>query len=208
MSQADVSLLSITPEAEKHIERCTRICYNSESKMTSESHIVFLPGIMKRGHWSALSHAHATFVVKNISRACSHQLVRHAHLRYLQRSQRYCTEETNNTVIPEVLQDNKVVKTLLRSIKDKYNYLVKKKVKLEDARYILPNACTTEIVVSGTLQGWWDFLRLRMGKSAQQEIRDVAKKIYVVLNAQCPHVFTKELLVVQVPLYLEFPENE
>jgi thymidylate synthase (FAD) len=86
-----------------------------------------------------------------------------------------------------------------------YNEL-REKFKREDARFVLPNACKTQMVVSGTLQGWWDFLRLRLDKHAQWEIRQIAQFIYGLLHAHVPTVFNPEMLVLQPPLNLEFPE--
>lgn len=94
-----IELLTITEGAEKHIERCTRTCYNSLGKMTDDSYKTFLPKIIRAGHFSALSHAHASFLIYGISRACLAQITRHAHLRYLVESQRYnayITEEDKN----------------------------------------------------------------------------------------------------------------
>jgi len=219
---AKIALIQITPQAEKHIEFCARFCYNSLDKMTDDSHVRFLRSTLKRGHFSILSHAHATFMVENVSRACSHQLVRHAHLRYLQKSQRYCLEEDFKFIVPpdvhlqsacEVLQsaDHTAFDVLEDSCYtgwDNYKQLLKRNIKREDARYSLTNACATNIVISGTLQGWWDFLRLRLDKHAQWEIRMVAQAIYQLLNQQCPHIFNTELLIVQPKLNLDFPEEE
>jgi thymidylate synthase (FAD) len=209
-----VTVAGLTPDAELHIERCARFCYDSLDKMKLGSHIGFLRGAIKRGHFSILSHAHCTFFIEGISRACSHQLVRHAHLRYLQRSQRYCSEDTPQYVLPESFSDlqsdindnsNWLFKHGMRVCWEVYKLLAKWGAKKEDARFVLPNACVTQMAVSGTLQGWWDFLRLRLDKHAQWEIRDVAKTIYELLHTWAPNIFTPELLVIQPKLNLEFP---
>jgi len=206
-----VGIMSITPNAEVHMELCARECYNSVDKMKEGSHIGFLCGAIKRGHFSILSHAHVTFKIEGISRACSHQFVRHAHIRYLQKSQRYCSEEGNDYkvhqyVVPESIDDTPFHEAMEYAWK-KYKDFKETKAKNEDARYVLPNACKTTIIASATLQGWWDFLRLRMDKHAQWEIRDVAKMIYRLLNAYCPNVFNPELIIVQPKLNLEFPDE-
>jgi len=215
-----VSLLSITPDAEKLIERCTRICYDSADKITEESYKTFLPKTIKSGHVSALSHAMASFHIEEISRACSHQIVRHSHLRYLQKSQRYCTEKSYNAVCPpKIIEANKryiesgndgagpldIFYDATNVIYD-YNILLSHGIPKEDARYILTNAAFTEIIISGSLQAWYDFLRLRLSRRAQWEIRDVAKEIYKILNEQCPHIFTKEILEHQVTINLDLDE--
>jgi len=200
-----IELLSITPNAEKIIERCTRICYNSEDKTTDISHEKFLPGIIKRGHVSPLSFAHAVFHIQEISRACSHQLVRHAHLRYLQRSQRYCAENDPHYVIPEGIHEREFAKDMDHAWEG-YRQMQEIGIKNEDARYILPNACETEMCVAGNFQAWFGFLKLRLGKHAQQEIRELAQLIYKELNYQCPDIFNQTNLLVQPKLNLDFGE--
>ena len=205
---AKVSLLSITPQSQVVIEKCTRICYNSEDKITKDSHETFLPRIIKMGHISPLSFAHASFHISGISRACSHQLVRHSHLRYLQRSQRYCTEESAEFLIPKNIKDSHrcAFYECIGNIQDTYRDWVNFGVKREDARCVLPNATATEMCVAGNLQSWYDFLRLRLGKHAQWEIREVAKEIYKILNFACPNIFTKELLEYQPTINLDIEE--
>jgi thymidylate synthase (FAD) len=175
----EIKLLTITPDAEKHIERATRICYNSEEKITDTSHETFLPTTLKHGHFSALSHAFASFHVAGISRACSHQLVRHAHLRYLQRSQRYCTEDSWGKFVrpPKIIQKSQgllddekfdgetpfdILEDAAYTAHESYQDIIALGVPKEDARYALPNCQTTELVISGTFQAWWDFLRIRL----------------------------------------------
>ena len=84
-----VKLISITPDAEKHIEYCARLSHNSVDKMTEESSAKFIPSKMKIGHFSILEHAYASFYINGISRACSHQLVRQRLASFTERPQRY-----------------------------------------------------------------------------------------------------------------------
>jgi len=206
LGDPQVTIMGLTPNAERHMEYCARFCYNSLDKMKDGSHVGFLRGAMKRGHWSILGHAHCTFIIEGISRACSHQLVRHAHLRYLQRSQRYCMEDVPEYIIPENVHNGRLTDTfhnLMAHIWDAYA-LFASKIKREDARFVLPNACKTSMAVSGSLQAWWDFLRLRLDKHAQWEIRTVAKMVYGLLNVWVPSVFNEELLIIQPKLNLEF----
>jgi len=212
-----VELLTITPNAEKHLEHCGRICYNSENKITEASHERFLKSVMSLGHVAILSHAFATFRISDISRACSHQLVRHAHLRYLQKSQRYCVEkEWKDFIRPPKTsgeETNERGDTAFDLLEDavftsynSYAGMMDLGVHQEDARYALSNAHPTEIIISGTLQAWYDFLRIRLTKHAQWEIRDVARDIYNVLKKECPHIFTKELLEKQPKIELDVKE--
>lgn len=203
-----VSLLSITPDVEKHLEKCARTCYNSTGKMTADSHRDFLPKLIKAGHYSILSHAMATFYIEDISRVCSHQMVRAAFLRVLQRSQRYTAEEDPHFVWPpltdeqhiDIVEDAEYVGT------DGYRKLYWNNVKKEDARYVLPQSVSTSLVVSSSLQGWYDNIRLRLTKKAQWEIRKVYREIYNVLCAYCPNIFRKDLLEWQPEIKLDIRE--
>ena len=210
LGDLSVSIVGLTPDVERHMEMCARICYNSLDKAKEGSHKGFLRGAIRNGHFSILSHAHCTFIIQGISRSCSHQLVRHAHQRYLQRSQRYCSEKNPEYVAPDSVDDSVETSVIYHDFMETswktYGRLVDKGIKKEDARFVLPNACQTKLAMSGTLQGWWDFLRLRMGKHAQWEIKQIAQMIYSLLNAWVPSVFTPELLIIQPKLNLEIPD--
>jgi thymidylate synthase (FAD) len=201
---AKVELLQITENAEKHIELCTRTCYNSEKKITEDSYQTFLPSCIKRGHISILRHAMATFKISEISRAFSHEMVRHVFLSYLQRSQRYCDE--SNTFFIMFPETGDEYQQAYQKALETYKKLLKKD-KREIARMVLPNACATAMVVSSNLNGFYDFLRLRLQHAAQAEIRTVAKMIYTILHNHCPYIFNQELLLYQPKLNLEFPED-
>jgi thymidylate synthase (FAD) len=132
-------------------------------------------------------------------------------LRYLQRSQRYCNEVEAEMTKPESIGKDPQAgvrwNRLMQKVAWLYSFMTGDLgVRKEDARYILPNACHTEMSIAGNLQGWFDFLRLRLGKHAQWEIRDLAKQIYQHLNAAAPSIFNPDMLIVQPKLNLEFPE--
>ena len=146
------------------------------------------------GHMTVFEHANATFEVKGISRACSHQLVRHRLASYSQQSQRYCRIDVNRddwyVIPPDILdyEDPEEVKDLLQYYKyamsrSAYEYLtaLSEGVKPEDARYLLPEACKTDIVVSMNLRELYHFLDLRQAHRAQWEIRELAHLIEAVL---------------------------
>jgi len=199
-----VELADITQYAETKIEIYTRECYDSLNKMTEDSHKQFLPNIIKRGHLSALSFAYATFHISDVSRAFLAQMTRHAHLRYLVRSQRYNKEDSINFIMPSVfdIEDQSFFAECQQKIIAWYRKL-NLKYKNEDSRMILSNAHKTSMNVTGNLQAWYSFLRLRLGKHAQLEIRNVAKEIYKILNKECPNIFTKELLEYQPKIDLD-----
>ena len=180
----EVELLHLTPNAEEFIGRCASICY--DSSQDSGACVKRTAACVSKGHLATLRFAHATFKVKGISRACSHQFVRSKHLDFLQRSQRYCSEEDVNFINPDGydLFDHHYQYCL-----STYRTLLEMGYKKEDARFVLPEATCTSLIVTGNLQAWLDFINLRSGKEVQWEIRQVALKIKELLHEQCPNIY-------------------
>lgn len=172
-----VKLLQITPDAVNFIGQCAGICYNSSTDY--EANIRRAISCTDKGHLATLRFAHATFHVSGISRVCSHQFIRSKHLDFLQRSQRYCKEIEADFIIPPNLTEKQqtVYDSVYEYALDRYNYLLSLGVKKEDARFVLPEATTTELIVTGNFQAWLDFIKLRGDTHAQWEIRQVAKEI-------------------------------
>ena len=156
---------------------------------------------MKSGHESCVEHASATFRLKNVSRVLTHELVRHRiGFSYSQRSQRYVKENEPSYVVPDVLVDDNTANQkllLARDIFDKamqnawdaYSLLLSYGLKPEDARFVLPNACATEIVVTADFRAWRNFLKLRLSPRAQWEIRKAANIILDKLYEIAPSCF-------------------
>ena len=147
------------------------------------------------GHLATLRFAYATIRVSNISRVCSHQIVRMAHAGILQRSQRYVAETSVDYITPPALEGRpQNFKDEWRILQDDaealYLHAIKHKLmKKEDARYILPQGCTTALSLCLNFQGWRDFLKNRNAKHAQWEVRDVAEQIQAVLAGIAPNIF-------------------
>lgn len=186
----EVELLQITPNAEEFIGKCASICYDSSTD--SGACVKRAAACVSKGHLATLRFAHATFKVKGISRACSHQFVRSKHLDFLQRSQRYCLENNVKFISPFEYQSkaDAAYKEAVIHSKIVYKRLLTLGVKKEDARFVLPEATCTELIVTGNLQAWLDFINLRSGKEVQWEIREVANKINGYLHEHCPNIFT------------------
>jgi thymidylate synthase (FAD) len=183
-----VELVDYTPSPEEKIGLFASICY--DSKTDRDSCIRRAKSCVSKGHLATLRFAYATFRVSGISRACSHQLVRSKHLDYLQESQRYVEFTEDSFVIPNTKVD------LLREYDEHYKqslalykHLLDNGVKKEDARYVLPNAATTQLYVTGNFQAWSDFINLRSGPEVQWEIRQVAQEIERQLSLIAPNVF-------------------
>jgi thymidylate synthase (FAD) len=186
-----VTLVQSTPNPEEHIGLLAGICYGKTSEQSPEQCIKRAYHCVTKGHLSTLRFAHATFLVEDISRICSHQFVRSKHLDFLQRSQRYCNESEVEVIVPEAIRFNVVDRHLMEAI-SLYELLIADGVKKEDARFILPQGTATELLVVGNFQAWVDFIKLRSGKEVQWEIRAVAHEINRQLHGIAPNIF-KEL---------------
>lgn len=183
-----VELKFVTPNALAQIGEYAGICYNSN--LEEGTCIKRAISCKDKGHLATLRFAHATFHVSGISRACSHQFVRSKHLDFLQRSQRYCNETETDFVVPPVSPDMAAIITAsYQTALVQYKTLLAAGIKKEDARFVLPNGGTTELIVTGNFQAWLDFIKLRADKHAQWEIREVAKIINNKLSEHAPGLF-------------------
>lgn len=183
-----IKLEFITPDAENFIGKMAAICYDANT--AREPNIKRAAKCAQDGHLATLRFAHAVFNVSGISRVCSHQFVRSKHLDFLQRSQRYCKENEVDFTFPSVtVEQHEELREHYDFCSDLYQRLIAKGVKKEDARFVLPEATHTELNVSGNLQAWRDFIKLRADKHAQWEIRNVAITINNILAKECPNLF-------------------
>lgn len=189
----EVKLLAITPDAERVIEEAGRTCYLSFEKISAESAQKFVRMLVRSGHHSVLEHASATFRIKGGSRAFTHQLVRHRLFSFSQQSQRYVGEEEFNYIVPDSIQNNPEANALyleyMKQTQEVYKKLLAMEVKKEDARFILPNAIESEIVVSGNFREWRHFFEARGDSHAQWEIRRIAMELLRELKKHAPTVF-------------------
>lgn len=165
------------------------------------------------GHESVAEHATFTFSIEGISRACSHQLVRHRMASYSQQSQRYVNMDGFEYVMPESIEspDKEVhyrfyddettefylggigvsdaYRKIMHDIAVLYRKMVLAGIPEEDARYILPNACKTNIVVTMNARELRHFFRLRCCTRAQWEIRELADEMLRLAKLQAPFLF-------------------
>lgn len=189
----NVTLEHITPDAEAMLGHAASICYDSNTER--EACLRRAAHCVTSGHLAVLRFANATFLVEGISRVCSHQLVRVAHAGILQRSQRYVKETSVEFVDPPLLnsvpiEDLAEWHDIQQRAGDLYLRLVGDgSLKKEDARYILPQGCTTSLRITGNFQMWRDLLGNRTTKHAQWEVREVALEIQRQLAAHAPRIF-------------------
>ncbi len=195
-----VKLLTHTPNPEKVIALSARLCYSKSGiddlkrNLTPEKVENFLKKIIEIGHESILEHVTFTFGIEGISRACSHQLVRHRIASYSQQSQRYVNFDNIEYVIPDsIKRDKKILnkfKNFMSEISNFYRDMLNNGIPAEDARFILPNACTTKIIVTMNLRELKHFFRLRCCNRAQWEIRELAINMLKLLKKKIPLLFS------------------
>jgi len=203
--------LTTFPDLTKHLEKCGRTCYKSEDIISEGSAEKFVERICRSQHESVLEHATLTVHIQ-CSRACSHQLVRHRLAAYSQESMRYCNYKTrglqvicppsigvppgdydccpsSNTIGPLSDLQRTWVGGRQRAYHE-YLGLLDQGTPPEDARFSLPIATKTELVVTLNLRMWRHVIRDRaLNPKAQWEIRGIFNGIYEDLVVQLPAVF-------------------
>ena len=188
-----VELLAITPNSEKLIENAGRTCYLSFEKAKKDSYKRFIPALIKMGHESVLEHACATFRIRQYSRAFTHQLVRHRLCSYSQQSQRYVSEDNFQYVVPPSIAKNKkalqIFNSCIKEGREGYRKLKALGINNEDARFLLPNAAATEIVMTANFRELRHIFKLRCDRKAQWEIRDVCLRMLRIMKSKAPAVF-------------------
>lgn len=183
-----VTLTRVTERPVEAIEEAASNCYNSEPSSNGK----IMKHCHKLGHHSVLEFADFTFHIEGISRACSHQLVRHRIASYAQRSQRYVKEDNFKYVTPKDILKNtealKIYTEFMNTCQVTYDALITLGIEVEDARFALPNACETVLEVKMNGRTLMNFLAERLCKRAQWEIREVAKQMLQAVkehDSQC-----------------------
>ncbi len=208
-TRVQVLLLSHTPNPEATIAMAAKLCYSPsdiaslKEKTAAKDQKGFVEKLMKMGHMSPIEHASFTFAVEGISRACSHQLVRHRLASYSQQSQRYVSEEAGfDYVIPPTIKGDaeleKYFVEFMAKAQKAYNQIVKKLNKKgiageaanQDARFVLPNAAETKIMITMNARELLHFFRQRCCNRAQWEIRAMATEMLKLVNSIAPTVFS------------------
>ncbi len=195
----NVELLYHTPDPQRAVATAARLCYApvgaSELMETlSEEKIQkVLKTILTGGHFSTLEHASYTFAIEGVSRALTHQLVRHRMASYNQQSQRYVTfKEEPEFILPQSVVDAGAKEEFDKAATaafEAYAKLVELGVPAEDARYLLPNACETKIVVTMNMRELHHFFSVRCCNRAQWEIRELACKMLELVRPTAPYIF-------------------
>jgi len=218
-----VKIIAHTPEPEKVISMSAKLCYSPvgidkiEENLTDEAVDKFLNMLINLGHESPLEHTSFTFAVEGISRACSHQLVRHRIASFSQQSQRYVKLDQFEYIIPKEIEKIEEAKEIfveaMKKDQETYDKLVDvlyekhykffiengledkkaknkaEKMAIEDARYVFPNACETKIVFTMNTRSLHNFINHRTCLRAQTEIRELAVLMLIELKKIAPILF-------------------
>jgi thymidylate synthase (FAD) len=172
------------------LEHAGRTCYRSLSRGQPGR---FLQARISEGHESLVEHASVSFEISGISRACSHQLVRHRIASYSQESQRYVAMDGPEFVVPPAIRENPEALAawdeFMAQVPETYRRLRQAGVRKEDARFILPNATATRIVVTMNLRALRHFFTVRCDRAAQWEIRTLALEMLRQVHSLAPSAF-------------------
>lgn len=220
-----VKLIAFTPEPDKVVSMAAKLCYSPvgveeiDKKISDEEVERFLSILVSLGHESPIEHVSFSFAIEGISRACTHQLVRHRMASYSQQSQRYVKLDQFQFIVPPAVAANKEAKKVFEEAMEKdqeaYDKIVEilykkeyerlisegksekkaastaEKIAIEDARYVFPNACETKIVVTMNARGLYNFFTHRTCERAQWEIRDLAFMMLEECKKVAPVLFKK-----------------
>jgi thymidylate synthase (FAD) len=185
-----------------------RLCYMSFARPRPGGNKAYLDHILEVGHGSVLEHAVWDFIFVGVSRALTHELVRHRHMGYSQLSQRYVDESVAEYVEPDCIAADpelhriwleavaqshqayiQLAQRLQESFKDEPDRTLRRKLARQAARSVLPNATETKIFVSANARALRHFIEMRASRHAEVEIRKLAVQVLQLMQQEAPHVF-------------------
>ena len=200
---------------ERLIEISGRLCYMSFAKPRPGGNKAYLGHILEVAHGSVLEHSVWNFIFTGVSRALTHELIRHrAGWGYSQLSQRYVDESVAEYVEPDCIAADpelhrlwldavahshqayvKLAEKLQESFKDEPDKTLRRKLARQAARSVLPNATETKIFVSANARALRHFIEMRASRHAEVEIRKLAVKVLEVMQREAPNLFADYKLV-------------
>ena len=195
-----VDLLSAPEHTLKTIYVACRTCYSAlypvkiwEESSDEEKMLNLVKKVLSSGHHSTVEHCQFVFAISGVSRACTHQLVRHRHMSFSQKSQRYVTEKGEfEYITPKTIEKSELkaeYEAKMKEISDFYAKMVEAGIPAEDARFVLPNACETKMVVTMNARSLYNFFAHRCCTRAQWEIREVANQMLDLVKEVAPIMF-------------------
>ena len=196
-----VTLITYTSEPEKVIASAAKLCYSSSdietlmNGLTEEKIEAFIKRLTDLGHESPLEHCTFTFGIEGVSRALLAQLTRHRIASYSVKSQRYVKEGQFEYITPKSIEEDDMLFLeyikLMKNIQNFYNSAIKRGIQPEDARYALPNACSTQLIMTFNIRSLLNFFELRCCNRAQAEIRQMADIMLDICKEIAPNIFAK-----------------
>lgn len=174
----------------KNVEKIARVCYKSEDKITDDSYISFVRGLIKRNHMAMLEHGGFS-VLFVTDRGISHEIVRHRLASFAQESTRYCNYANGkfngeiSIIAPLELPIQDWLEPMVE-LEFSYKKMLSQGIKPQIARNILPTALKTEIVMTANFREWIHFLKLRTAKDAHPQIQEVANQVLKMLKKNAP----------------------
>ena len=202
-----VKLVSITPDAEETIAYIARV--SNPRNQDNENYEGLLKYMIKHGHWSPFEQAYMTIEIQT-SLAIATQILRHRSFTYQQFSQRYAEKnlinesidlpelrrqdiENRQNSIDDISEDikngfHKKIKKHFDEATELYNDMLNVGIAKESARFVLPQATTTRMYMSGTIRSWMHYIELRSSHGTQKEHMDIANQIKLIFNQNCPTI--------------------
>ena len=193
-----VNLISKPENMLKTVYTACRTCYSADYPINiyngaddEAKMLKLIERVISSGHYSTIEHIRVTFAISNVSRACTHQLVRHRHMSFSQKSQRYVKEKGQfDNIIPPTIERDENLKSkfvdFMNKISEQYQEFVEAGIPAEDARFVLPNAAASSLVASLNLREMIHLANLRLCTRAQYEIRTMVKMMCDALVAEEP----------------------
>ena len=186
---AQVKLISKPENILKTIYTACRTCYSIESPADifnaagdEDKMLKLVRKVLSSGHYSTIEHIQLVFALNNVSRSCTHQLVRHRHMSFSQKSQRYVKEKgLFDYIVPDKIASDPDLKNkfdnLMQEISECYQDFISSGIPAEDARYVLPNAASSAMTASLNLRELIHLANLRLCTRAQKEIRVLVQRM-------------------------------
>ena len=207
MMATPIKLISVTPDAEKHMAYCARV--SNPANQENDNFSGLLKYCIKHQHWSIFEQATMTLEI-NTNRGIAAQILRHRSFTYQEFSQRYADSTLLNKSIPlpelrrqddknrqnsiddldpfEVQVLEKQIQTLFDSSVALYKQMLERGVAKECARFILPLATPTRLYMTGSVRSWVHYIDLRSGHGTQKEHMDIANAAKNIFIEQFPAV--------------------
>ncbi len=182
-----VNLISKPENMLKTIYTACRTCYSADFPINiyneandEEKMLKLIERVVSSGHYSTIEHIQVSFAISNVSRACTHQLVRHRHMSFSQKSQRYVKEKGEfDYLTPKTVRNNeelaKKYEEFMKKTSEFYAEMLESGIPAEDARFLLPNATASSMVASLNLRELIHLANIRLCTRAQEEIRMLVK---------------------------------